>query len=70
VVDERHVERDVDAVLGRLDVVAGLADDRQPRRRGADLGARAKQSREPELDEIIAIDASVRASLGTPAVVA
>jgi len=39
-------------------------------RRGADLGARAKRSREPGLDEIVAIDASVRASLGTPAAVA
>lgn len=39
-------------------------------RRGADFGARAKRSREPELDEIIAIDASVRASLVATAVVA
>jgi len=39
-------------------------------RRGAELGAKAKRSREPELDEIVAIDASVRASLATPAAVA
>jgi 1-deoxy-D-xylulose 5-phosphate reductoisomerase len=39
-------------------------------RRGAELGAKAKRSPEPELDEILAIDASVRASLGAAAVVA
>jgi 1-deoxy-D-xylulose-5-phosphate reductoisomerase len=39
-------------------------------RRGAELGARARRSAEPELDEVIAIDASVRASLAVPAVIA
>ena len=39
-------------------------------RRGAELGAKAKQSREPELDEVIAIDASVRASLAATEAVA
>jgi 1-deoxy-D-xylulose-5-phosphate reductoisomerase len=39
-------------------------------RRGADLGARAKRSAEPELDEVVAIDAAVRAALAAPAVVA
>ena len=61
--DELAVERFLRGDIPFTDIAALL-------RRGADLGARAKQSREPELDEIIAIDASVRASLGTPAAVA
>lgn len=39
-------------------------------KRGADLGARTKQSREPELEEIIAIDEAVRSLLAAPAAVA
>jgi 1-deoxy-D-xylulose-5-phosphate reductoisomerase len=61
--DELAVERFLRGDIPFTDIAALL-------RRGADLGARAKQSREPELDEVIAIDASVRASLGTPAAVA
>jgi 1-deoxy-D-xylulose 5-phosphate reductoisomerase len=61
--DELAVERFLRGEIPFTDIADLL-------RRGADLGARAKQSREPELDEIIAIDASVRASLTTPAAVA
>jgi len=61
--DEIAVERFLRGDIPFTDIAALL-------RRGADLGARAKQSREPGLDEIVAIDASVRASLGTPAAVA
>jgi 1-deoxy-D-xylulose-5-phosphate reductoisomerase len=61
--DELAVERFLRGDIPFTDIAPLL-------RRGADLGARAKRSREPELDEIIAIDASVRASLGTPAAVA
>jgi 1-deoxy-D-xylulose-5-phosphate reductoisomerase len=39
-------------------------------RRGAELGARAGRGPEPDLDEIVAIDASVRASLAKEPVVA
>ena len=61
--DEIAVERFLRGEIPFTDIAPLL-------RRGADLGARAKRSREPELDEIIAIDASVRASLAAPAVVA
>src|SRR5712691_180516 len=61
--DELAVERFLRGDIPFTDIAALL-------RRGADLGARAKRSREPELDEIIAIDAAVRASLATPAAVA
>ena len=61
--DEVAVERFLRGEIPFTDIAQLL-------RRGADLGARAKQSREPDLDEIISIDASVRASLAAPAVVA
>src|SRR2546425_4866377 len=61
--DEVAVERFLRGEIPFTDIAALL-------RRGADLGARAKRSREPALDEIIAIDAAVRASLATPAAVA
>ena len=61
--DELAVERFLRGDIPFTDVAALL-------RRGAELGARAARSREPELDEIIAIDASVRASLATSAAVA
>jgi len=61
--DEIAVERFLRGDIPFTDIAALLG-------RGADLGARAKQSREPDLEEIVAIDASVRASLATPAVVA
>ena len=61
--DELAVERFLHGDIPFTDIAALL-------RRGADLGARAKHSSQPELDEIIAIDASVRASLSAPAAVA
>jgi len=61
--DELAVERFLHGDIPFTDIAELL-------RRGAELGARAKQSGEPELDEIIAIDASVRASLSTSAAVA
>jgi 1-deoxy-D-xylulose 5-phosphate reductoisomerase len=61
--DELAVERFLRGDIPFTDIATLLS-------RGAELGARAKRSREPELDEIIAIDASVRASLATPAAVA
>jgi 1-deoxy-D-xylulose-5-phosphate reductoisomerase len=61
--DELAVERFLNGEIAFTDIASLL-------RRGADLGARAKRSREPDLAEVIAIDAAVRASLGTPAVVA
>jgi 1-deoxy-D-xylulose-5-phosphate reductoisomerase len=61
--DEVAVERFLHGDIAFTDIASLL-------RRGAELGARAKRSREPDLDEVIAIDAAVRASLGTPAVVA
>jgi 1-deoxy-D-xylulose-5-phosphate reductoisomerase len=63
--DEFAVERFLRGDIPFTDIAALL-------RRGAELGAKAKQTREPELDEIVAIDASVRASLlgSTPAAVA
>ena len=61
--DELAVERFLAGEIPFTDIAALL-------RRGAELGARAKHSREPELDEVLHIDASVRASLGTPAAVA
>jgi 1-deoxy-D-xylulose-5-phosphate reductoisomerase len=60
--DEIAVERFLRGDIPFTDIAALL-------RRGADLGARAKQSAEPELEEVVAIDASVRASLAAPAVV-
>jgi len=61
--DELAVERFLRGEIAFTDIAALL-------RRGAEQGARVKRSREPDLDEIIAIDAAVRAALGTPAVVA
>src|SRR5438445_5935961 len=61
--DELAVDRFLRGDIPFTDIAALL-------RRGAELGARAKQSGEPDLEEIVAIDASVRASLGTPAAVA
>jgi 1-deoxy-D-xylulose-5-phosphate reductoisomerase len=61
--DELAVERFLRGDIPFTDIAALL-------RRGADLGARAKRSPQPELDEILAIDAAVRASLATPVVVA
>jgi 1-deoxy-D-xylulose-5-phosphate reductoisomerase len=61
--DELAVERFLSGEIAFTDIASLL-------RRGAELGSRAKQSREPELDEVIAIDGAVRASLGTPAAVA
>jgi 1-deoxy-D-xylulose-5-phosphate reductoisomerase len=61
--DELAVERFLHGDIAFTDIAPLL-------RRGADLGARAKRSPEPELDEIIAIDASVRTSLASQAVVA
>ena len=59
--DELGVERFLHGDIPFTDIAALL-------RRGAELGAKAKRSREPELEEIIAIDASVRASLAPAAV--
>src|SRR6058998_3567482 len=56
--DEVAVERFLRGDIPFTDIAALL-------RRGALLGARAERSREPELEEIVAIDASVRASLAT-----
>jgi len=61
--DELAVERFLRGGSGFTDIADLL-------RRRAELGAKAKRSREPDLDEIVAIDASVRASLATPAAVA
>jgi 1-deoxy-D-xylulose-5-phosphate reductoisomerase len=61
--DELAVERFLHGDIAFTDIASLL-------RRGAELGARAKRSREPDLDEIVAIDAAVRASLATPAAVA
>jgi 1-deoxy-D-xylulose-5-phosphate reductoisomerase len=61
--DELAVERFLHGDIAFTDIAALL-------RRGAELGARLKRSREPDLDEVIAIDAAVRASLGAPAVAA
>ena len=61
--DELAVERFLHGDIAFTDIASLL-------RRGAELGARARRSREPDLDEVIAIDAAVRASLGTPAVAA
>ena len=61
--DEVAVDRFLRGDIPFTDIAALL-------RRGAELGARAKQSGEPDLEEIVAIDASVRASLATPVVVA
>ena len=58
--DELAVERFLRGDIPFTDIAELL-------RRGADLGAKAKRSRELELDEIIAIDALVRASLTTSA---
>ena len=61
--DELAVERFLRGEIAFTDIAALL-------RRGAEHGARMKRSREPDLDEIVAIDAAVRAALGTRAVVA
>src|SRR2546430_2362327 len=61
--DEIAVERFLRGDIPFTDIAALLS-------RGAELGAHAKRSREPDLEEIVAIDASVRTSLGTPAAVA
>ena len=61
--DEVAVERFLRGDIPFTDIAALL-------RRGAELGARAERSREPELEEIVAIDASVRASLARQAAVA
>jgi 1-deoxy-D-xylulose-5-phosphate reductoisomerase len=61
--DELAVERFLHGDIAFTDIATLL-------RRGAELGARVKRSREPDLDEVIAIDSAVRASLGTPAVLA
>ena len=61
--DELAVERFLQGDIAFTDIASLL-------RRGAELGARAKLSREPDLDEVIAIDAAVRASLGARAAVA
>ena len=59
--DELAVERFLNGDIPFTDIAPLL-------RRGAELGARARRSPEPGLDEIIAIDASVRASLSAAAV--
>jgi 1-deoxy-D-xylulose-5-phosphate reductoisomerase len=61
--DEVAVERFLHGDIPFTDIAPLL-------RYGAELGARARRSPEPGLEEIVAIDASVRASLGTPAAVA
>ena len=61
--DELAVERFLSGEIAFTDIAPLL-------RRGAELGAAAKGSREPELDEIITIDGVVRESLRTAAVVA
>jgi 1-deoxy-D-xylulose-5-phosphate reductoisomerase len=61
--DELAVDRFLHGDIAFTDIAPLL-------RRGADLGARAKRSLEPELEEIVAIDASVRASLSASPVVA
>jgi len=61
--DELAVERFLHGDIAFTDIAPLL-------RRGAEIGARTKRSREPDLDEVIAIDAAVRVSLGTPAVAA
>ena len=61
--DELAVDRFLHGDIAFTDIAPLL-------QRGAELGARAKRSREPDLDEIVAIDAAVRASLSTPAAVA
>src|SRR5213593_1447419 len=54
--DELAVERFLRGDIAFTDIASLL-------RRGAELGARARRSREPDLDEVVAIDAAVRASL-------
>jgi 1-deoxy-D-xylulose-5-phosphate reductoisomerase len=61
--DELAVDRFLHGDIAFTDIASLL-------RRGAELGARLKRSREPDLDEIVAIDTAVRAALGTPVVVA
>jgi len=61
--DEVAVERFLHGDIAFTDIASLL-------RRGAQIGARLKRSPEPDLEEIIAIDAAVRTSLGTPAAVA
>ena len=61
--DEVAVERFLHGDIAFTDIASLL-------RRGAQIGARLKRSSEPDLEEIFAIDAAVRASLGTPAAVA
>jgi 1-deoxy-D-xylulose-5-phosphate reductoisomerase len=61
--DELAVERFIGGEIPFTDIAPLL-------RRGAELGAKAGRSPEPELDEIIAIDASVRAALAETEAVA
>jgi len=61
--DELAVERFLGGDIPFTDIAPLL-------RRGAELGAKAKRTREPDLDEVIAIDASVRASLAAAEAVA